>query len=70
MNVAKLFSPKHDCPVKVIDPRRCARKVVRFSTTVTAKSGLADGVVTNISEAGCDLRLVTSSFPREMATHR
>ena len=20
MNVAKLFSPKHDCPVKVIDP--------------------------------------------------
>ena len=64
MNVAKLFSPKHDCPVKVIDPRRCARRVVRFSTTVASKSGLADGVVTNISEAGCDLRLVTPSFPR------
>ena len=65
MNIAKLFSRKHDCPVKVIDPRRSARKVVRFSTTVAAKSGLADGVVTNISETGCDLRLVTSSFPRQ-----
>jgi len=65
MNVAKLFSPKHDCPVKVIDPRRCARRLVRYSTTVAAKSGLADGVVTNISETGCDLRLVTSSFPRQ-----
>jgi hypothetical protein len=65
MNIAKLFSRKHDCPVKVIDPRRCARRVVRFSTTVSAKSGLADGVVTNISESGCDLRLVTSSFPKQ-----
>jgi len=65
MNIAKLFSRKHDCPVKVIDPRRCARRMVRFSTTVEAKSGLADGVVTNISETGCDLRLVTSSFPRQ-----
>lgn len=63
MNIAKLFSRKHECPVKVIDPRRCARRVVRFSTTVAAMSGLADGVVTNISETGCDLRLVTSSFP-------
>jgi hypothetical protein len=65
MNVAKLFSPKHDCPVKVIDPRRSARRTVRFSATVAAKSGLADGVVTNISETGCDLRLVTSSFPKQ-----
>ncbi|HSS31627.1 MAG TPA: PilZ domain-containing protein [Nitrospiraceae bacterium] len=65
MNIATLFSRKHDCPVKVIDPRRCARRMVRFSTTVAAKSGLADGVVTNISETGCDLRLVTSSFPRQ-----
>ena len=65
MNIAKLFSRKHDCPVKVIDPRRCARRMVRFSTTVAAKSGLADGVVTNISETGCNLRLVTSSFPRQ-----
>ncbi len=48
MNVAKLFSPKHDCPVKVIDPRRYTRRAVRFSATVAAKSGLADGVVTNI----------------------
>jgi hypothetical protein len=39
--------------------------VVRFSTTVAAKRGLADGVVTNISESGCDLRLVTSSFPKQ-----
>jgi hypothetical protein len=64
MDVAKLFSPKHDCPVKVIDPRRSARRPVRFSATVAAKSGLADGVVTNISETGCDLQLVTSSFPK------
>ena len=39
--------------------------MVRFSTTVAAKRGLADGVVTNISEWGCDLRLVTSSFPKQ-----
>ena len=65
MNVAKLFSSQHDCPVKVIDPRRYARRLVRFSTTVAAKSGIADGVVTNISESGCDLRLVTSSFPKQ-----
>ena len=65
MNVAKLFSRKHDCPVKVIDPRKSARRMVRFSTTVAAKRGLADGVVTNISEWGCDLRLVTSSFPKQ-----
>ena len=64
MNIAKLFSPKHDCPVKVIDPRRSARRAVRFSATVAAKRGLADGVVTNISETGCDLRLATSSFPK------
>jgi hypothetical protein len=64
MDVAELFSPKHDCPVKVIDPRRSARRPVRFSATVAAKSGLADGVVTNISETGCDLQLVTSSFPK------
>ncbi|HKQ34997.1 MAG TPA: PilZ domain-containing protein [Nitrospiraceae bacterium] len=62
MNVAKLFSPKHNSPVKVIDPRRNPRRAVRFSATVAAKNGLADGVVTNISETGCDLRLVTSSF--------
>ena len=65
MNIDKLFSRKHDCPVKVIDPRRSVRRVVRFSTTVAAKRGLADGVVTNISESGCDLRLVTSSFPKQ-----
>jgi PilZ domain len=64
MDVAKLFSPKHDCPVKVIDPRRSARRPVRFSATVAAKSGLADGVVTNISKTGCDLQLVASSFPK------
>jgi hypothetical protein len=64
MNIAKLFSPKHDCPVKVIDPRRSARRTVRFSATIAAKSGFADGVVTNISETGCDLRLATSSFPK------
>jgi hypothetical protein len=62
MDVAKLFSS--ESPVKVIDPRRYARRVVRFSVTVAAKRGLADGVVTNISETGCDLRLATSSFPK------
>ena len=65
MNIAKLFSLKHDCPVKVIDPRRCVRRMVRFSTTVAAKRGLAEGVVTNISESGCDLRLATTSFPKQ-----
>ena len=65
MNIAKLFSLKHDCPVKVIDPRRRVRRMVRYSTTVAAKRGLAEGVVTNISESGCDIRLATSSFPKQ-----
>ena len=65
MNIAKLFSLKHDCPVKVIDPRRCVRRMVRYSTTVAAKRGLAEGVVTNISESGCAIRLATSSFPKQ-----
>jgi PilZ domain-containing protein len=65
MNIAKLFSRKHDGLVKVIDPRRCVRRMVRYSTTVAAKRGLAEGVVTNISESGCDIRLATSSFPKQ-----
>jgi PilZ domain-containing protein len=59
MDVAKRFRPNNDCPVKVIDPRQCARRVVRISAAVADKLGFATCVVTNISEAGCELQLGT-----------
>ena len=68
MNLATLFSPEEGLPVKVIDPRQCARRVVSIPTTVADKGGLANGVVTNISEAGCELRLVPSYFPGHYLT--
>jgi hypothetical protein len=63
MNMATLFRARQDFPVKVIDPRRCARKVVRIPTTVADQHRFANGVVTNISEEGCELRLDTPFFP-------
>ncbi len=48
--------------MKVIDPRRCARKVVRIPTTVADQHSFANGVVTNLSEEGCELRLDTPLF--------
>ena len=59
MDVAKLFRPNKDWPVKVIDPRRCDRRVVHIPAAVADKRGFATCVVTNISEAGCALRLGT-----------
>lgn len=59
MDVAKLFRPNKDWPVKVIDPRRCDRRVAHIPAAVTDKRGFATCVVTNISEAGCELRLGT-----------
>ena len=59
MDLARLFLPKQGFPVKVIDPRRCARRVVTIPTTVEDKSGPTKGVVTNLSKAGCKLQLVT-----------
>ena len=59
MDLARLFLPKQGFPVKVIDPRRCTRRVVTIPTTVEDKSGPTKGVVTNLSKAGCKLQLVT-----------
>ncbi|NWF74210.1 MAG: PilZ domain-containing protein [Nitrospirae bacterium] len=62
MDLARLFLPKQGFPVKVIDPRRCARRVVTILTTVEDKSGPTNGVVTNLSKAGCKLQLATPFF--------
>ena len=74
MDVATSSLPQHNYPVKVIDLRRCARRVVHISTTVASKGGRANGVVTNISEGGCELRDVSCDWsplpflPREELT--
>ena len=45
------------CPVREMDQRMDARKVVSFNTVVADKVGLARGQVTNISSSGCALGL-------------
>lgn len=62
MDLARLFLPKQGFPVKVIDPRRCARRVVTIPTTVEDKTGPTSGVVTDLSKTGCRLQLVTPFF--------
>ena len=62
MYVVKLMQFALDLPGKTNDLRRFARKEVRYPATVEAQHKLANAVVTNISEVGCQLRLVTP-FP-------
>lgn len=59
MEFAALFQPQHGFPVKVINPRRCVRRVVHMPATAADDYGHFTSVVTNISEAGCALRLGT-----------
>ncbi len=76
MGVARLLLPQQDCHEKMIDLRRCARKVVRIPTTVADESRFSTGVVTNISEGGCELRDVSCDwsplpfFPSQYLTLR
>ena len=76
MGAATLFLQQHDCPAKMIDFRRCVRRVVRIYTTVADQSRFATGVVTNISEGGCELRDVSCDwspipfFPNQYLTLR
>ena len=60
MDAPTLFLPQQDCPGQMCDLRRRVRRVVWMPATVTGQTGSAHGVVTNISESGCQLRLVTS----------
>ena len=62
MGTATLFLQQHDCPAKTTDFRRCVRRVVRILTTVADQSRFATGVVTNISEGGCELRDVSCDW--------
>jgi hypothetical protein len=62
------FLPQQDCPGKVRDLLRRARRVVHLPATVAGKTGLANGVVTNLSEAGCGLHLLTSFHPSHHLT--
>ena len=52
-----MFHPKQDSPVKKI--RRCTRNVVCIPATLSDLHRAAIGAVTNISEAGCAVRLST-----------
>ena len=62
------FLPQQDGPEKVRDLIRPARRVVHIPATVAGKTGLANGVVTNLSEAGCALQLRTSFLPNQYLT--
>lgn len=66
--MASLFRSRPDFPVKVLDPRRSARKGVRIPITVADEHRFANGVVTNLSEEGCELRLDTPFFPAHHLT--
>jgi hypothetical protein len=68
MDVSTSFLPQQDFPRQVIDLRRRARKVVWMPSTVAGHNGSGHGVVTNISESGCQLRLVTSFRPSHHLT--
>jgi len=76
MGTATLLLQQHDCPAKMTDFRRCVRRVVRILTTVADQSRFATGVVTNISEGGCELRDVSCDwspipfFPNQYLTLR
>lgn len=68
MDAATLFSSQQDLLVKVRDPRRGVRRVVHIPAAVSDKRGRVNCVVTNLSEAGCELRLVTSYFLSQYLT--
>ena len=76
MGTAMLLLQQHDCPAKMTDFRRCVRRVVRILTNVADQSRFATGVVTNISEGGCELRDVSCDwspipfFPNQYLTLR
>ena len=68
MDDSHVVFSQQDFPVKGDDRRRSLRGAIRIPTIVADKRGLANGVVTNISEAGCGLQLVTSSVPSRYLT--
>ena len=68
MDVPTLFLPRQDFPGQVSDLRRRVRRMVCMPATVTGQTGSAHGVVTNISESGCQLRLVTPFRPSHHLT--
>ena len=76
MGTAMLSLQQYDGPEKMTDFRRCVRRVVRILTTVADQSRFATGVVTNISEEGCELRDVSCDwspipfFPNQSLTLR
>jgi hypothetical protein len=59
---------QQDSPVKVVDRRRSTRRLIRIPTTLADKRGLVNGVVTNISDMGCRLQLIATSFPSRYIT--
>lgn len=76
MGTATLFLQQHDGPAKMTDFRRCVRSAVRILTAVADQTRFATGVVTNISEGGCELRNVSCDwspipfFPNQYLTLR
>jgi|GEM_PF-1229860 PilZ domain-containing protein len=68
MDVSTSVLPQQDFPGQVSDLRRRVRKVVWMPATVASHNGSGHGVVTNISESGCQLQLVTSFRPSHHLT--
>ena len=68
MDVSTSVLPQQDFIGQVSDLRRRVRKVVWMPATVASHNGTGHGVVTNISESGCQLQLVTSFRPSHHLT--
>ena len=59
MEVPTVLLPQQDFPRRLNELRRRTRRAVCMLVTVEGNTGPAQGIVTNISESGCRLRLVT-----------
>lgn len=68
MDAATMFCSQQDFRVKVNDPRRGVRRVVHIPAAVSDKRGRVNCMVTNLSEDGCELRLITPYFLSQYLT--
>jgi hypothetical protein len=57
VTVAPIDLPQQEYPRLAMVLRRQARKAVRLRVIVAREGGLSTGLISNISERGCELRL-------------
>lgn len=67
MTVTPIDLPELESP-RLAMVRRQARKAVRFRVIVAGKGGLIPGLITNLSEQGCELRLRKPFLPSPYLT--